>query len=304
MTDKEIEEKGGSGGNDAGGGIVSGCMRGCSRLLMMFVLLNAAILFLVLVAGLVVYLNWGKFGPPLIEKAEKKLVSLPIIESIAQQMGFASMTDLLQKMEANLDDIEKGIAEGGTAGPPARRPIAATVPFMVNPTTYGQYVNREDVLVLVDYYLTWYEPSKRQLKDLTTLARQHGDIVIVLRVNLDRDKEFASNHGVRADFSEEHYLEIREQAKKSPDSKMELEQLERSRTVPDLRILHKGRELRRMRGLQPYPALEDAVLSLESVLPRPKRPTLPRSQPGGSPETTPSQPGIDGLPEGMSRNKK
>jgi len=276
-------------------------MGGCAKLMMVFMLLNAVILILFVASGVVVYLNWEKFGPSLIEKAEDKLVSLPIVEAVAKQLGFASMTELLEKMEESLAEMEGGFEEGGASGGPVRRPYVASTPFMVNAITYEKYANRKDVLVLVDYYAKWFEPSKKQLPSLVRLAKQHGNKVIVLRVNLDQDKNFANRQGVRLNSTKEHYLQMKDEAQTNSDSKLTLENVEKYMGIPDLRILHGGRQLRRMERLQTYQTLESAVLSLEQALPRPKRPpTLKAQSPGDSVPAA----GSGGLPPGMLRGGK
>lgn len=283
------------------------CMGGCAKLLMVFVLINATVLLLFIMAGVVVYLNWEKLGPPLIEKAEEKLVSLPIVEEIAEKMGFSSMTELLEELDKNLRELEAANEEaqrggGGSrhaAGPPVKRTHVATVPFMVNAFNYDKYAGRKDVLVLVDYYASWFEPSKKQSTELGRLARQHGDKVIVLRVNLDKDKNFAQGKGARLNHSKERYLEMKEKAQSNEDSLAQLQYMMKTMGIPDMRILHGGRQLSRLEGSYEYNTLEAMVLQLEPRLPKPKRPTS-SGRTTGSPAPAPS---IGGLPPGMTRKK-
>jgi len=296
------EEEGSSGSGSRG------CRGGCAKLIMIFMLINATILLLFIMAGVVVYLNWEKYGPPLIEKAEERLVSLPIVEEIAVKMGFASLTEVLEELDKNLQELEaanEGAEQGGGGpvkggGVPVKRPRVATVPFMVNAITYGEYANRKDVLVLVDYYASWFEPSKKQASALGSLARQHGDKVIVLRVNLDKDKNFALGQGAQAKHSKEHYLDMKKQAQTNEDSKAQLQYIIKTMGIPDMRIMHAGRQLRRLQGSYAYNTLEAMILQLESRLPSPKRPAAVRAQSPGNPPPTPS---IGGLPPGMTRKK-
>jgi hypothetical protein len=138
------------------------------------------------------------------------------------------------------------------------------------------------------------------------LARQHGDKVIVIRVNIDQNKDFASIKGVRMAYTKDYYLKLKDKAKKDKKSKIALQQLEINMGLPDLRLLHGGKEIARLWGSQTLGVLENAVLIKEDLLPRPKKPaTLSRKSQGASPAGDSSPPaGKDGLPAGMSREKK
>lgn len=91
---------------------------------------------------------------------------------------------------------------------------------------------------------------------LAKLASMHGDRVLVLKVNVDREKDLARKAGVRS--------------------------------IPDTRLLHAGRELSREVGGLSYAKLEKMVLAQVKRLP-PSKPTGSAPRPRFTP--TPSQAG-------------
>lgn len=125
----------------------------------------------------------------------------------------------------------------------ARRPVAASAPVHADEATYRRYLDRKDVLVLVDYYADWCGPCRAIAPALSRLASAHGDKVVVLKINIDREPELAASAGARA--------------------------------IPDVRLLHGGTQLERSVGGRPYSYYEHLVLKHASRLPAPSSSTAP-----------------------------
>ena len=166
-------------------------------------------------------------------------------------------------------DSEGGGMSPSTASPPAvSRPIAATSPMHVDGASYSKVSHRSDVLVLVDFYANWCGPCKKLSPSLEKLAKEHGDKVIVLKVNVDTEQQLAKQAGVRS--------------------------------IPDVRILYDGSEVDRFVGLIPYQNIEQLILKHEALLPAP-RAAHGVEQAGGEGSVDP----VSGryLPPGISRKK-
>ena len=98
------------------------------------------------------------------------------------------------------------------------------------------------------------------------LAQKHGDKVIVLKVNVDTERQLAEQAGVRS--------------------------------IPDVRILHGGKQVDQFVGLIPYVKIEKLILQYESLLPPPRSmPTLHRASGNGSIDPVTKK----YLPPGISR---
>lgn len=116
----------------------------------------------------------------------------------------------------------------------ARKKVVASAPIHANERIFASYAKRTDVLVLVDYYADWCPPCRKIAPFLSKLAAQHGDKVIILKVNTDREQALASRAGVRS--------------------------------IPDVRLMHGGKQLERYVGGRPYRDYEAIVLKHEKRL--------------------------------------
>lgn len=59
----------------------------------------------------------------------------------------------LEQMQKQLAEGSINISSEGSGGAvEGRRPVVASAPMQAGPETYAQYVNRKDVLTLVNYY--------------------------------------------------------------------------------------------------------------------------------------------------------
>lgn len=160
--------------------------------------------------------------------------------------------------------------EASASAAPASRPFVASAPIHAGEYDYAHYLQRRDVLVLVDYYADWCGPCRGIAPHLERLASEHGDSVVVLKVNVDQQKDLARRAGVQG--------------------------------IPDIRLVHHGEELERVVGGRPYDFLESMVLRHRSRLP------APGTAPGDATPTAPAatgpaiQPMIKGwLPPGVER---
>lgn len=154
------------------------------------------------------------------------------------------------------------------------RPRVASSPLNAGERTFRKYMGRDDVLVLVDYYADWCGPCRRLSPTLSKLASAHGDKVVILKVNVDRERSLSSAAGVRS--------------------------------IPDVRLFHAGRQLSKTLGQRSYSHYEGLVLKHARRLPVPADP--PPSTPQARPASIkPAQPGgsitplnKDWLPPGVS----
>lgn len=164
----------------------------------------------------------------------------------------------------------------------ATQRLVASAPIPADERTYARYAGRQDVLVLVDYYADWCGPCRGIAPHLSRLAAAHGDKVVVLKVDVDRQKALAQRAGIRS--------------------------------IPDVRLLHAGRQLERLVGGRPYSAYEGAVLKHASLLAQTAKAPAPTPQPTtekkpASPPSTDTPAGTirpepkDWLPPGVSRIK-
>lgn len=125
----------------------------------------------------------------------------------------------------------------------AERPTVATSPLSATPYLYKQFSERRDVLVLVDYYADWCPPCKKIAPHLSKLASKHGDKVVVLKVNVDLQRELASQAHIKS--------------------------------IPDVRLLYGGKQLERSVGSKSYEYFEAWVLKHADHLPPPDDNPLP-----------------------------
>jgi len=63
---------------------------------------------------------------------------------------------------------------------------------------YAAFIAQKDKLVVVDFHATWCGPCKQLAPILESVAAEHGDLVIVGKLDVDRASEVASSAGVRA----------------------------------------------------------------------------------------------------------
>lgn len=138
------------------------------------------------------------------------------------------------------------------------RPVVASAPIPADEQTYRRYLGRDDVLVMVDYYADWCGPCRGIAPSLSRLASAHGDKVVILKVDVDREPSLASAAGIRS--------------------------------IPDVRLLHNGRQLERSIGGRDYAHYESIVLKHAHRLPAPD-PATPQ------PSITPLE--KDWLPPGV-----
>ena len=159
-------------------------------------------------------------------------------------------------------------ADSSGSSTPGRRPVVASAPIHANERTYATYAMRDDVLVLVDYYADWCGPCRNIAPSLSRLASAHGDKVVVLKVNVDREKTLARRAGIRS--------------------------------IPDVRLLHAGSQLERHTGGRSYGFYESLVLKHAGRLPEVAAPAQPQPASGGG-SITPLE--KDWLPPGVQPSR-
>lgn len=164
-----------------------------------------------------------------------------------------------------------GDSEPAVATGQAQRPVVATAPIQAGEHDYANYTQRDDVLVMVDYYADWCGPCRGLAPHLERLASEHGDAVVVLKVNVDQQRELATRAGVRG--------------------------------IPDIRLLHDGKQLEKIVGGVPYGTLESLVLRHRSRLPAVSSPpdAGPAATPAGTGEPSITPLSDDWLPPGIER---
>ncbi len=126
----------------------------------------------------------------------------------------------------------------GSQTPTTYRPVVATAPLHAGEYTYHEFIKRNDVLVLVDFYADWCGPCRTLAPHLEKLAAEHGDKVIVVKINVETEEALATKVGVRS--------------------------------IPDVRLFHDGKVLYRAVGADNYKFYEDLILSHAKRLPAPQ----------------------------------
>ena len=179
---------------------------GCAKVLGVMLVLGLLGTVVAGAVGTYIYLNWEKWG-----------------------------------MEA-MEDLKAKMGKGENGKEAVKRPVVASVPKQGTSANYAQWMQRRDVLVLVDYYADWCPPCKQLVPQLEALAKNHGDKVVILKVNVDKEKELAMNAGVES--------------------------------IPDLRLLHGGKQLEKIIGYRPASQLEQMVVRHAGVLPPPSGPQV------------------------------
>ena len=158
---------------------------------------------------------------------------------------YVNRAKVFSKSEAAGDSSSPDQPVGAT-----RRPRVASAPIQANERTYATYTQRDDVLVLVDYYADWCGPCRNLAPSLSRLAAAHGDKVVVLKVNVDREKGLAQRAGIRS--------------------------------IPDVRLLHAGSQLERHTGARAYGFYESLVLKHAGRLPESSNASGTPPAPGSS----------------------
>lgn len=178
--------------------------------------------------------------------------------------------DKISFLQKHGEEEQSGELTQGSQAPSGPRPVVASSPKHADERVYASSTKRDDVLVLVDYYADWCPPCRGIAPMLTKLASAHGDKVVVLKVNVDRERKLASRAGVSS--------------------------------IPDVRLLHAGKQLERSVGGRNYSHYESIVLKHEKQLPPPpaNSPSVPAKNAGES--ITPLK--EDWLPPGVSRVAK
>ena len=125
------------------------------------------------------------------------------------------------------------------------------------------------MLVLVDFYADWCPPCKKLSPYLEKLAKEHGDKVLVLKVNVDSEKQLAQEARVSS--------------------------------IPDVRLMYNGKQVDQFVGLIPYENIEQLILKYESLLPPPvQMPSVQQATGEGSVDPVTGK----YLPPGITRGKK
>jgi len=67
----------------------------------------------------------------------------------------------------------------------------------ITDTTFEQEVLKSDAPVLVDYWAEWCGPCKMIAPILEEVARDYGDKIRVVKVNVDENQAIPSKYGIR-----------------------------------------------------------------------------------------------------------
>ncbi|NNC88475.1 MAG: thioredoxin [Akkermansiaceae bacterium] len=143
----------------------------------------------------------------------------------------------MDELRAQIEAAEGGEGAAGADAGAVQRPVVTTTPKQGTSSNFAQWTRREDVLILVDYYADWCPPCKQLAPQLEALARNHGDKVVVVKVNIDEERDLAMKAGVQS--------------------------------IPDMRLLHGGKQLKQIIGYRPAAQLEQMVVKHAAILPPP-----------------------------------
>ena len=67
----------------------------------------------------------------------------------------------------------------------------------VDGSSFQSEVMESEVPVLVDFWAPWCGPCRIVGPVLESLARQYGDVIKVVKINVDENPELATRYGVR-----------------------------------------------------------------------------------------------------------
>jgi thioredoxin len=117
-----------------------------------------------------------------------------------------------------------GFSETTAAGPSLVRPLGSRGEFDSAAAAAGER------LMMIDLYADWCGPCRQLAPIMEALAREHGDTLVVYKVNVDQSEELARHFGVRG--------------------------------IPHVAFVRRGRTLFALQGLQPKANYEKVIRKL------------------------------------------
>lgn len=164
-----------------------------------------------------------------------------------------------------LKSVATKAAEGGSAKPAAVRVVAESV----TETDFDGFVRSPGQLVIVDFYADWCAPCRELAPRLEAVAGEFGGMVVMGKVDVDRQSSLAQRHGVRS--------------------------------IPDVRIFRDGREVDRFVGGIPDSEIRAKLEKHSAGLSAPEPAPAPDAATPGSSEPAIRPMEKDWRPPGIER---
>jgi thioredoxin 2 len=107
------------------------------------------------------------------------------------------------------------------------KPMLLDRPFPLNDETFARTISESDVPVLVDFYADWCGPCKVMAPYVDEIAREHIGRALVAKLDTDRSQKTSMGFNIRG--------------------------------IPTTIVFRDGKEVARLTGAVPKPALEDLL---------------------------------------------
>lgn len=137
----------------------------------------------------------------------------------------------------------------------------------ISQSDYNSFRQQSGKVVIIDFHADWCGPCRKLGPILETIAGEHGGKIVIGKINVDQNRELATNEGVRG--------------------------------IPDVRIFRDGREVDRFVGLpagsEVRRRLEIHLKDLPEAAPEAAEAKPETPQPSAEPMSK------DWLPQGMQR---
>lgn len=95
------------------------------------------------------------------------------------------------------------------------------------PSKFNELINTNERPVLVDFYAEWCGPCKMLSPVIARLAKEYSGRLTTIKINTENKPEIASQYSIQS--------------------------------IPTIMLFHKGKQLMRLQGAQPYEALKAEI---------------------------------------------